>query len=119
MSRIYTKNILGDIYKCPCRSTCQPAVLSLTMIFRITTGYHLGIYIRLCSVNLTDIFYISRTGLLIYFKGSVTTSDDSLSDGDPWIVVAEDTGIFLISGWIGGDFTKFEVISVYKQAAGS
>ena len=66
-------------------------------------------------MNFADIFYISRTGLLIYLKGSVATSDDSLSDRDPRIVVAEDTCIFLISGWIGGDFTKFEVISCISR----
>ena len=37
------------------------------------------------------------------------------ADGDPGVVVAEDTGILLVSGRIGGDFAKVEVIGGVRR----
>ena len=110
MSGIYTQYVLGDIYESPCSSTGQPAVLCLAVEFCILTGYHLGIYIRLGTMDLADILNVCGTGLTVDFEGSVTSAQNSFCDGYPGIVVAEDTGILLISGGIRGYFTKFEVI---------
>ena len=110
MSGIYTQYILGDIYESPCSSTGQPAVLCLAVEFCILTGYHLGIYIRLGTMDLTDILNVCGTGLAVDLESSVTSAQNGLCDGYPGIVVAEDTGILLISGGIRGYFTKFEVI---------
>ena len=110
MSGIYTQYVLGDIYESPCSSTGQPAVLCLAVEFCILTGYHLGIYIRLGTMDLTDILNVCGTGLAVDLESSVTSAQNGLCDGYPGIVVAEDTGILLISGGIRGYFTKFEVI---------
>ena len=61
-------------------------------------------------MNLTDIFDIGRAGLAVYFKSTVSASNDSFRDGNPWIVMAENTGNFLISWRIGGNFTKIQII---------
>ena len=111
VGRIYTQNVLGDINEGPCRSTGQPAVLCLAMEFGVPAGYHLGVYIRFGAVNLADVLHISGTGFLVNFKGTLTASDNGLSDGYPGIVVTEDTGVFLVSWRIGGNFTEFKVIS--------
>ena len=62
-------------------------------------------------MDITDVFKVSRAGLAVDLKCSVTTSDSRLSNRYPWIVVAEDTCIFFISRWIRRNFTKVEVIS--------
>ena len=110
MGRIYTQDVLGDIYESPCRGTGQPAVFRLAVEFCILTGYHLGVYIRLGTMDLADILDVCGTGLAVDFEGSVTSAQNGLCDGYPGIVVAEDTGILLVSGGIRGYFTKFEVI---------
>ena len=110
MRRVYTQDILGDINECPCSGTGQPTVLGFTVEFCISSGNHLCIYVRFCSVNFTDFLCVSGTCLLIYFKCSVTASDYCLGNGNPRIVVAEDTCIFLVSGWIRADFTKLKMI---------
>ena len=48
-------------------------------------------------MDLTDIFEIYRASLAEYAECAVTMTEDRLSACYPRIVVAEDTGIFLIS----------------------
>ena len=108
--RLYTKNCLGNIDKRPCGGTGQPAVLCLTEEFGVGSGYHLGVDIRLGSVDLADVFDVSRAGLTVDFKSTVATANDGLCNGNPWIVVAEDTGIFFVSRRIRGNFTEVQVI---------
>ena len=110
MGRIYTQDVLGDIYESPCCGTGQPAVFRFAVEFCILTGYHLGVYIRLGTMDLTDILDICGTGLAVDLESSVTSAQNCLCNGYPGIVVAEDTGILLVSGGIRGYFTKFEVI---------
>ena len=61
-------------------------------------------------MDLADLLHIRRTRLLIDLKCSVAASDDGLRDGNPRVVVAEDAGIFLVPGRIGGDLTQFNMI---------
>ena len=110
MGRIYTQDVLGDIYESPCRGTGQPAVFRFAVEFCILSVYHLGVYIRLGTMDLADILNVCGTGLTVDFEGSVTSAQNSFCDGYPGIVVAEDTGILLVSGGIRGYFTKLEVI---------
>ena len=110
MGRIYTQDVLGDIYESPCRGTGQPAVFRFAVEFCILTGYHLGVYIRLGTMNFADILDVCGTGLAVDLESSVTSAQNCLCDGHPGIVVTEDTGILLVSGGIRGYFTKFEVI---------
>ena len=98
MSGIYTQDVLGDIYESPCRGTGQPAVFRFAVEFRILTGYHLGVYIRLGTMDLADILDVCGTGLTVDFEGSVTSAQNCLCDGHPGIVVAEDTGFSLYPG---------------------
>ena len=62
------------------------------------------------AVDLADVFDASRAGLTVDFKSTVATANDGLCNRNPWIVVAEDTGIFLVSRRIRGNFTEVQVI---------
>ena len=83
MGRIYTQDVLGDIYESPCRGTGQPAVFRFAVEFCILTGYHLGVYIRLGTMDLADILNVCGTGLTVDFEGSVTSAQNSFCDGYP------------------------------------
>ena len=61
-------------------------------------------------MNFTDVLNIGRAGLFVNLKSSVSTSDHSLCDGNPWVIVAEDTCIFFISRRVGGNFSKIQII---------
>ena len=111
------QDMLGNIDEGPGGGTGEPAVFGLAEVFGILSGYHLGVDVGLGPVDLTDVFDVGRAGLFVDFKGPVAVADDGLGDGDPGVVVAEDTGIFLVSGRIGGDFAKVQVIGGYRQAA--
>ena len=108
---IYAQDVLGDIREGPGRGAGQPAVLAFAEVGGVGTCDHLGIDVRLGPVDLTELFHTGRAGLPVNFKGSVAASHDGFRDGDPGIVVAEDTCIFFVSRRIGGNFTQFHVIS--------
>lgn len=61
-------------------------------------------------MDFTDVLDISRADLAVQIKGAVSVADNGLCDGDPWVVVAEDTGILFVSRRIGGNLTKIQVI---------
>lgn len=109
------QDMLGNIYEGPGGGTGEPAVFGFAEVPGILSGYHLGVNVGLCPVNLTDVFDVGRAGLFVYFKGPVAVADDGLADGDPGVVVAEDTGILFVSGRIGGDFAKVEVIGGVRR----
>ena len=94
--RIDAQDVLGNIDKGPGCRTGEPAVLRFAEVSGILSGYHLRVNIRLCPVDLTDVFNVGRAGLFIYFESTVSVADDSLADRDPRIVVTENTGIFLV-----------------------
>ena len=52
VSRIYTQNVLGDIYEGPSCGSGEPAVLALTVELSVATCYHLAIDVRLGLVDL-------------------------------------------------------------------
>ena len=74
------------------------------------SGDHLRVHIWLCAVDITDVFKVSRAGLAVDLKCSVTTSDSRFCNRSPWIVVTEDTCIFFISRWVGGNFSQIQII---------
>ena len=78
----------------------------------VFSGDHLGVYIRLCAVDLADILNVCRTGSCIYLPSTVASANYSLCDRDPWVVVAEDTCVFFVSWWIRRNLTEFHMISV-------
>jgi hypothetical protein len=57
-------------------------------------------------MHFTDLLNVCRAGLLVDFKGPVTVTQNCLCNGNPWIIVAENTSIFFISGRIGRDLAK-------------
>ena len=61
--------------------------------------------------KVTDIFQISGTGFTIYLKCAIASANDGFCDGNPGIIVAEDSGIFLVPGRVGADLSKLQVIS--------
>ncbi len=98
--------------KGPCSSTGQPAVLCLAEGGGILTGHHLAVYIRLGAVDLADVLNIGRAGLAVDLKARSPRPRTVSAMDDPGIVVAEDTGVLLVSRWIAGDLTKIQVILV-------
>jgi len=110
VSGFYAQDRLGNIHKGPGGSPGQPAVLCLAVTGSIGTGDHLGIAVGLCAVNLADVLDVGGTGPAVDLKSPASAPDDSLRDGDPGIIVTEDTGILLISRRIGGDFPKVQIV---------
>ena len=98
MGRIYTQDVLGDILRKSMPRYRSASCFRFAVEFCILTGYHLGVYIRLGTMDLADILNVCGTGLTVDFEGSVTSAQNSFCDGYPGIVVAEDTGILLVSG---------------------
>ncbi len=45
------------------------------------------------------------------FQKHGSSADHSFRNGDPWIVVTEDTCVFLVSRRVGGNLPKVQVIS--------
>ena len=97
VGRIYAQDVLGDIYEGPSCGTGKPAVLALTVELSVTSCYHLAVDVRLSLVNLGDFFGVSRAGLLVDLESSVSTSHNGLCDRYPRVIVAEDSGVLLVS----------------------
>ena len=62
-------------------------------------------------MDLAELFDAGRACLPIDLKSSVSASDDGFRDRYPGIIVAEDTAVFFVSRRIGGNLTKFHMIS--------
>lgn len=77
----------------------------------VFSGDHLRVDVRLGAVDLADVLNVSRADLAVQIKCAVSVADNGFSDGDPWVVVAEDTSILFVSRRIGGNLTKIQVIS--------
>ena len=60
---------------------------------------------------LTEFLHIGRAGLLVDLKSTVAPADHGLGNGNPWVVMTENTRIFLISRWIRSDLAQFQMIS--------
>ena len=108
--RLYSQDILGNIYKGPGGSAGKPAVFCLPEIRSVFTGYHLGIDIWFGAVYVADIFQKGRTDLPVYLKGSFSSSKDSFRDRYPGIIMAENTGVFLVSRGIRGNFSQVQIV---------
>ena len=61
-------------------------------------------------MDFADIFDVGRAGLLVNLKSSVAASDDGFCDRNPWIIVTEDTCVFLVTAGICGDFAVLDVV---------
>jgi len=110
-----TEDVLRDVEEGPGCSTGQPGVLCLAVVLCIAASYHLRVDIRLGAVNFADLLDISRADLAVNLESSVAAADNSLSDGDPGVVVAEDTSVLFVSRRIGGDFAEIQMIGLIRR----
>ena len=60
--------------------------------------------------RLVFLFDIRRQDLLVMLPRIVATPVDGLTDDDPWVVVAEDAGILLVTLRIRTDLTVFDIV---------
>ena len=81
----------------------------------ISSRDHLRIYIWFCPVNITDFLNIRWTYFTINLKCPVSSSKHSLRNGNPRIVVAENSCIFFISRRIRSNFPKFQMVSCISR----
>ncbi len=110
-----TENVLGDVEEGPGCSTGQPGVLCLAVVLCIAAGYHLRVDIGLGAVNLADLLNVCRADLAVNLECSVAAADNGLSNGNPGVVVAEDTSILLVSRRIGRDFAEVQMIGLIRR----
>ena len=82
----------------------------------IPAGHHLTVDIRLGPADLTLIFQISRTGLFEDLESPAAMTENRLGTADPWIIMAEDSGIFLISRRVRRDLPKFYMIGCISRS---
>ena len=108
--RIDAEDILRCIHKCPGSRSCQPAVLALSEVSCVTACNHLAVSVRLCTMDVHLVLEEGRCDLLVQIVCAIAVSHLCLGDGNPRIVVAEDTCIFLVSRRIGGNLTEVEMI---------
>ncbi len=61
-------------------------------------------------MQFADVLEVSRANLFIVFPGLIATPDFSFANHDPWIVMTENSGIFLVARRIGGYFAILDII---------
>ena len=61
--------------------------------------------------SLIVLLHIGRQYLPVVTPRIIASSLQSLGDNHPWIVVAEDAGILLVSLWITADLTIFRIVA--------
>ncbi|MNO32640.1 hypothetical protein D3C76_226370 [compost metagenome] len=80
------------------------------MAYGIFTGDHLRVHIRFHTVNFADVFQVSRSDFLIDLKSSVAMTQHGFSNHDPWVVVAENTRIFLVARRVRRNFAQVQIV---------
>ena len=109
-SGLDAQNVLAHVHEGPCRRAGQPAVLGLAEGGGIAARHHLAVNVGFGAVDLADVLDIGRAGLFVDSKGPVTVAQHGLSTADPWVVVAEDTGVLLVARGIAGDLAQIEPV---------
>ena len=61
-------------------------------------------------MDIADLLQIGRADLSVDFKGPVSMAKESFCAAYPWVVVAENACVLLISWRIGGYFSQIQVI---------
>ena len=87
----------------------EPRVLAFSGFGGILACYHLAIDVRLDLVKLL-VLNPGRADLGVMLPGVVAATGHRLANDDPWIVVAEDAGILLVTGWVGANLAHLDVI---------
>ena len=62
-------------------------------------------------MDLGDILDIGGAGLAVHRKGTVAVSERCFGAADPRVVVAEDTGVLLVSRRIAGDLAQIQLVA--------
>ena len=89
----------------------QPGVLGLAVGGRVLAGDHLGVDVRLAAVHVADLLARRRVDAQVVVEGPVAVADHGLGDHDPRVVVAEDAGVLLVAGRVGGDLAQLQVVA--------
>jgi len=76
----------------------------------IFAGNHLRIDIGFHLVQLGNFLAIGWRNALPIVKRTIPVSCHGFTNADPWIVVAEDSGIFLVARRVGRDFAILDHI---------
>ena len=87
----------------------EPRVLAFSGFGGILACYHLAIDVRLDLVELL-VFDPGGTDLGVMLPGIVAATGNCLANDDPWIVMAEDAGILLVTGWVGANLAHLYMI---------
>ncbi len=73
--------------------------------------HHLAVNVGFGAVDLRDVLDVGGAGLAVDRKGAVAVAQRCLSAADPRVVVAEDTGVLLVSRRIAGDLAQIQLIA--------
>ena len=87
----------------------EPGILAFSGFGGILACYHLAIDVRLDLVKLL-VLNPSRADLGVVLPCVIAAAGDCLANDDPWIVMAEDAGILLVTGWVGANLAHLDVI---------
>lgn len=114
-SRPDAEDILGYRIPVPCGRARQPGVLALSGLRSILARDHLAIDIGLDPVQ-SLVSDPRRAYFRIVRPRIVAASGHRLRDNHPRIVVAEDAGVLLVTGRIGGYLAQIPRDSSYRPA---
>ena len=73
--------------------------------------HHLAVNVGFGAVDLRDVLDVGGAGLAVDRKGAVAVTQRCLGAADPRVVVAEDTGVLLVSRRIAGDLAQIQLIA--------
>ena len=76
----------------------------------VASGDHLRVNIGFAAVQVADGLALGGVDARIIIMGAAAAPDNRLGDYDPGIGVAEDTGIFFVSGRIRRNFAQVQII---------
>ena len=62
-------------------------------------------------MDFADVLNIGGRGAAVNLKGAIAVAEFRFRADDPGVVVAEDAGVFLVSGRIAADFAQLQMIA--------
>src|ERR1035441_5653278 len=110
VGRANSQNPLCDRVVVPGGGACEPGVLGFSKCGSVAPGDHLSVNIGLAAVDVADLLASGRINPRVIVMGAVSITDARFADDDPWIVVAEDAGVFFVARRVRGNLAEFEVI---------
>src|SRR5271157_2494218 len=95
--RADAQNPLRDGVVVPRGRAGQPRVLGFSIGGSIAPGDHLRINVRLATVDIADLFARRWINPRVIVVRGIPISDARFANDDPGVVVAKDTGVFLVA----------------------